>query len=811
MTGIGTNADPDHDPAALTVDLVCRIEQHLSRDEIHRIVTGLTRDRAKQRRLARALAADPGLLTTGRPPAPRAVAELLVALRAAGAQAIAAPRCDRCDRPQNGLRRWASSSFRCTTCTARHGTCAGCGRHRRLPYRDGQSQPHCKGCRLPDTHSVEELILLLTALDPALTRTSALKALTRAAALPRTRQRLARQILDQPDLLTKNAHQAPSPAVLRLIDELTSVGASQVAKPLCPRCNRLLPLTAVHQGVRICRTCYGRARATACARCGALRDPATRDSDGAPICSPCLQRDPINHEQCCGCGRRRQVAARRSDGPYCSNCRPRQHITCSICERTRPGWISPTTGKPWCDACEKRWAVCTRCSTVAPVRGGSTTTPLCAQCVNPDPQFWKRCTTCKAPWQLTARPCTYCLLDQRLRAHLTAPNGQLSDYVTPLHTALTGHGRPDTTLAWLARPPAGTILQSIATAGRPLTHGLLDTLPHGKAVDHLRAVLVAARALPARDEYLVRLEQWIHQTLQDRTDPEHRRILHSYAIWHHLRRLRSRLLGTPATRLQAVNVHSHITAAMNFLDWLHEHDLTLAICTQADLEAQITDPHSTYPRETSHFIRWAVTHRHAQNLTYHAVAWPGPTTALDTERRWAQARRLLHDGTIPTADRVAGLLVLLYAQRPAAICRLTTAHVLSTDRSTQIRCGRKPITLPEPIAGLVRELTATRHRGRNKDSSTAADTPWLFPGIRPGTPLDFAGLDERLKKIGLRPRADRSTALFALAGELPAALLATLLGVTTDTAVTWQQIAAGDWTAYAADAARRRRTPSQPS
>ncbi|MFE3939538.1 hypothetical protein ACFXPJ_38730 [Streptomyces goshikiensis] len=84
---------------------------------------------------------------------------------------------------------------------------------------------------------------------------------------------------------------------------------------------------------------------------------------------------------------------------------------------------------------------------------------------------------------------------------------------------------------------------------------------------------------------------------------------------------------------------------------------------------------------------------------------------------------------------------------------------------------------------------------------------YLFgPGerdVRPGTPLEFASLDERLKKIGLLPRPDRSTALFALAAELPAALLARLLGISTATAVTWQQISAGDWASYAADVALR--------
>jgi hypothetical protein len=39
----------------------------------------------------------------------------------------------------------------------------------------------------------------------------------------------------------------------------------------------------------------------------------------------------------------------------------------------------------------------------------------------------------------------------------------------------------------------------------------------------------------------------------------------------------------------------------------------------------------------------------------------GPTRPLDDQRRWDIARRLLHDDTLKPDDRLAGLLVLLYA------------------------------------------------------------------------------------------------------------------------------------------------------
>jgi hypothetical protein len=58
------------------------------------------------------------------------------------------------------------------------------------------------------------------------------------------------------------------------------------------------------------------------------------------------------------------------------------------------------------------------------------------------------------------------------------------------------------------------------------------------------------------------------------------------------------------------------------------------------------------------------------------------------------------------------------------------------------------------------------------------------------------------------PTETRSTAaLFQLATELPAAVLARTLGIDITVAVTWQRAAAGDWGAYAADVANRSPQP----
>ena len=64
--------------------------------------------------------------------------------------------------------------------------------------------------------------------------------------------------------------------------------------------------------------------------------------------------------------------------------------------------------------------------------------------------------------------------------------------------------------------------------------------------------------------------------------------------------------------------------------------------------------------------------------------------------------------------------------------------------------------------------------------------PWLFPGGQPGRPITASHLGHRLKTIGIHPAQTRSTALFQLTTELPAAILARMLGIHINVAVAWQ-------------------------
>jgi hypothetical protein len=790
------------DPIGVAVALVAAIEPDLNCAKIADIVAGVAGGRVKQRRLAKALTDLPAVLRDGRSPGPRVVADLLIALRRAGASGISAPACAGCDKPLRSLQRRGQDWY-CAPCERRPEPCCVCGLSRRVAFRDRNGRAQCSQCPVEERDPVDTVINIVIGIEPGLTAESVAGAVHAAATRRGQRHQLAWELQDRPDLLTGAGAHATAPCVLRLIDLLVAAGAQTIVPPGCPHCQRRIRLHRRIDGQWLCRNCVAKTRARPCAGCGAVREPGSRDEHGRPLCPTCLLRQPANQETCTTCRRRRPVSVRTPDGPLCGTCRPWPTGTCAICGQTGPCLISKTTGQPWCRACKQRWARCTGCGQDRPIRGGTLATPLCATCTRPDPSFWQACPGCGEPDRIhvggNAR-CARCTIHRRLRQVLGDDTGVIRPELQALHDALTTTTRTATVETWLNRSAGPAILQALA--GLPLTHDTLDALPPSKPVKHLRSVLVAIGTLPARDEQLARLQSWITDTIATRTNPDEQHLLRRYAIWHVLRRLRGRLNSADTTHHQYLAAKRNINAAVTLLNRLADHGRTLATARQADLDQWLADDNAR--REAGNFIRWARRNK-LTTLELPATRWAGPATPIDTEARWERARLLLHDDTIDTEVRLAGLLVLLYAQQPATISRLTLDHLQITPDNIRLRLGREPVVLPEPLAALVRGLASTR-RGHAVIGASGT-SPWLFPGGQPGQPISAFQLTKRLRDHGLNPAQSRSTALFDLATELPAAILARMLGIHISVAAAWQRASAGDWTNYAADISRR--TPEE--
>ena len=768
------------------------------------LVRSVAAGRAKRRRLAQALLDKPSLLADGRSPAPRVAGDLLIALRRAGAVIISPPVCAGCGKQLRTVQRRGQDWY-CGACGPRPESCARCGLSRPVCVRDRAGRPHCHACQPEGSDRDPAAIVagIIAVIDSGIPAGTVAAAVLAAAPGTGQRRRLAWALQDHPGLLTGDGARAPVPSVLRLIDALADAGAQRIVRPACPHCGRVIALVKPRDGVRLCRNCVARSRAVTCSRCGVVREAATRDEHGRPLCPYCLVSDPANLETCAGCARRRVVSVRAPGGPLCPACRPAKTMICSICARLAPAEISEITGEPWCHACQKRRARCAGCGNVRPVRGGTTASPLCGTCISPA-SLRHACPGCGERTQHRSRRCARCSLRQRLDELLRGDTGTIHPRLQALHDNLAGNDRPDTVLDWLNKNTAAAILAELAAGERPLTHAALDELADSKTIRHLRSVLVATGALAPRDEHMIRLQHWITAVIAGRDDPGERQLLHRYATWHALRRLRRRAGGEHIIHGQAVTVQRHVRAAITLLDWLTARGLELGTARQGDLDTWLTSDHATHHGEAGNFVRWARRQK-LTRLDFAATRWDGPSGIIDTEARWHHARRLLHDDTLKPEDRVAGLLVLLYAQGPAAISRLTLDHVHAGEQHVRLRLGREPVVLPEPLGALVFQLAASR-RG-HAALGDQGSSPWLFPGGQPGQPISAYRLAERLRQLGLRPGPARSTALFGLAAELPAALLARLLGIHISVAVAWQRASSGDWTAYAADYSRRQRGP----
>lgn len=786
------------DPVGVVVDLVTSMEPALERAVVERVLGSVAGGRRKRRRLAQALGDRPGVLADGRSPAPRVVADFLVALREAGARRVSAPRCARCDKELRTFQRRGQDWY-CSVCGPPGQPCSACGRTRAVTFRDRAGRPRCHGCPPEDLpHAVDIVVEVVRAIDPSISADTVSAAVAAVTSRAGQRCQLAWALQDRPELLTGAGAEAGVPSVLRLIEVLCDAGATGIERPTCPTCRRVMRLIKIRDGPRLCRNCVAKSRAEPCTRCGLVADPASRDEQGRPLCSHCVCSDPANCEVCVDCRRRRPVNTRAPDGPRCGSCRPLKTMTCAICGRTTRCEVSKVTGKPWCRACQQRWARCSGCKQVRPLRGGTLADPLCAVCAGLGTPGQRTCPSCGETARLQAGPCAHCRFESRLRDLLSDGAGEIRPELQALYENLAGSERPAAVLGWLGKSDAPAVLRSLATGERPLTHIALDELPTAKPVEHLRAVLVATGALPPRDEQMARLERWVAATIAARTDPDEQHVLRRYAIWHLLRRLRRGHTGAGTTYAQTTTVKGRVRAAVALLDWLASRDVTLASCDQGHLDGWLASDGATRQRDVGHFVRWAAAEK-LTRLELPAVRWTGPSGPVDGDQRWGQARWLLRDDTVDVADRVAGLLVLLYAQRAATISRLTVDHVEQRD-GVRLRLGPRPIVLPEPLAGLVLDLVATR-RGHAAlgDQGTSM---WLFPGGQPARPISASRLTERLRELGISAGPARSAALFQLATELPAAVIARMLGVHIQVAVEWQRACSGDWARYAADYSR---------
>jgi hypothetical protein len=269
-------------------------------------------------------------------------------------------------------------------------------------------------------------------------------------------------------------------------------------------------------------------------------------------------------------------------------------------------------------------------------------------------------------------------------------------------------------------------------------------------------------------------------------------VLSRYARWHVVARAKPDRHGQLGPAV-ADRCRQEMRAAQRFLDHLAARGRILDGCTQADLDAWLTQGRGRRIR----FPRWLLDNGHLPGLTLpDPVPAAGPRGQFDQDEHWALVRRMLHDeNSASVEDRAAACLVLLYAQPVSKIVALTMADLFVTEDGTVLRLGLEPLLLPRPLDELLRSLPIAKPFGA---ASMLADERWLFPGKRAGHHQHPTSLMRRLNRLGITTRASRNTAMLHLAATVPPAVFASLIGISTGAATKWAEYAGSKWTTYAA-------------
>lgn len=655
-----------------------------------------------------------------------------------------------------------------------------------------------------------------------------------------------------------NAPDAHCPRVLVRLAASMHAAGHQVVRPRCARCGELgleLPRladegrccewcltrerltvcvrcglpgfpTAKRAEGSICRRCYNEEKVEYCARCGKQRPPSTRDAHGRALCWAC---NPRPDRVCSGCGQLARAKVGKRGDYLCQRCYQRhQHPKrpCGICgvesiivvrgrgdgeDRCRRCRVAPTHQcwhcaqlhpakamwpvGPVCRRCHRRVmanpAPCAQCGAIKVLIGRTSAgVRICGPCAGGIVDYV--CADCgQAGLQYYGGTCVQCSARRLAHELLSGSAGLISEFL-PLVETICVEKRALSSLRWMSRPGPTGLLRQLARLGRAPTHADLDELPPSNSLHHLRHLMVYARVLPERVEPLERIEPWLVSLLS--TLPAHQAtLIGPYSQWSVLRTARRRAVRRTYTFSSADRDRFKITAAVGLLEWLEVQQVPLHALSQSLLEVWLEGNGGRVSAIVG-FIAWLNSQRITDALEVHQRPHPEPSHFPDPEHQLGTIEALLSETcSLTTEVRVAALLVLLYGATVTGICSLTVDDLSDVNGKSFLALATHPVLLPPTVAVLIAKLAIAARR-----SVSRRDGPrYLFPSHqRIGSHISAGSLTRRLNEAGIYVRVNRSGALLTLAQDLPAPVLAELLGLHISTASRWCRIAQRDWSYY---------------
>lgn len=417
--------------------------------------------------------------------------------------------------------------------------------------------------------------------------------------------------------------------------------------------------------------------------------------------------------------------------------------------------------------------------------------PICLTCAGIRDNY--RCTTCDSEGQIYRHGrCARCALREDLTS-LIVDGAADPAAMGAIVEILCAVDRPESVLTWKRSPKVQALLAGLACGDIPLSHQGLDNAGQGTYIAHLRSLLEDNGLLSPRDEHLARFEAWLASKLDAIAAPAIRAPVEQFASWHHLRRLRRHTAPGQAADGPRRIAQQQITETIKFLTWLHEHHhRTAASCRQQDVDEWLATGPTTRHKIRA-FFAWAT--KTQLNTAVRFENRGSKTNPLLTQdQRLAWIHELLTGDTESLPYRVAGTLVLLYAQPLVRIAALKTTAIDVADNDVRIILGAGAAPVPVPFAQM---LIAHLHNRTNLRTSAAmASNPWLFPGRNAGKHLDPQTIQVTLHNRGISVLGARNSALQNLVAEIPPPVVANLLGYSHTCTQYHAQHAAQTWSRY---------------
>lgn len=455
---------------------------------------------------------------------------------------------------------------------------------------------------------------------------------------------------------------------------------------------------------------------------------------------------------------------------------------------------------PICYRCRRDIAyhpeVCAECFELRPIAYPSFSTYnllVCANCAGETSVF--ACAECGRedhPYGMTR--CARCILRERLTGLLAhAGTGMIHPELQPLFDELMRARRPQSVITWLRKPPGigAKLLRQMADGELPISHDAFRALPDERAHNYLRELLTSSGVLPPYHPSIEQFERWMVGILKP-LDSDSFAVISRYARWHHLRRLRAAAERARLSKGAIYAARSAVVGAVRLATWATQHDTTIDTLTQPQLERYLAEfPGGRNGQQG--FVAWL---RRSRTNTRISIPWRQETTpevVVSDADRWDQINQLLHDDAIKLYARIGGLFTLLFAQPLQSVIAMRAEQVtFDADGRVTVAFDNIPIEMPPGLDTLLRHYLDKR----GTPSIASSEHGWLFPGRHPGRHLVRETFRGHLVAAGISPGHSRHAAMFSLAGEVPAPVLAGLIGVADKTAVKWAALAARDWSGY---------------